>query len=896
VPIGDSGAQAAALKQLVSDPVASTALTANTVSGHTTATGSTPPANPIGAFVAGVLAAIGYHPEPAATAIATPVIAAVTSAPSVPNVPATLAVLGWLTREIGYTLFNRSPQMTPTQTGQSLSGVVTGELYGQDFFGQPLTYGGTGATAKGTVVVDASTGEFTYTPSAAFASAGGVDTFTATASNTAAYQLPGVAGMIQSALHRVAQFLGLAQPDTTTKLVTVTIVVNGPTLISISPVSGTSVGQPLLSADGTRAYQTTQSYDAKTNSYTTTVAVVDTTTGTVIGAPISVAGQRLGQLLLSSDGTRAVETLQTNDSTHTVVVINTITGQVVGTPTTITDQQAAGVLQLSPDGTRAFQLTKAYDATSQTWTTAVTIIDTATGTPTGAPIAVGGSPVDSQVVNPTAGLQFSADGKHAYLTTTSVDADTSAGSAITRVAEIDAVTGALVGTPVALAGAPTTNLTLSPDGTRGYVVTTVLGANGTSTTEVGAIDTATGALVTAATTLSGYAIGDTRQPETYTPILFSPDGTRAFLTTDVYNPATPSDTAQVAMFDTATGALLGVTATIPGQAQQPLQWSAADPTHLYQLTVHYGTGQAPDYTTIAVISALDGTLIGDITTIGTNPNDSFRSIQVSADGSRAYQVTTDVIGGRTHAYVAVINPVTGTAVGAPIQLTGVPVGTIQFGSGTDGYQVVNQGNNTQVAVINTADGTLARSIDVTGTVVGSLQFSPDGSRAVLTTSDRLTVINTTTGATISNFVLDGRPVGAVVFSSDGTRAYQTTTTGTTLGDTTVTVYDTATGTKVSSWATAPGESFAAPVFSADGSRAYITTAEFDPFNQKWETHVSVINTSTGSLVGSTITLDGTQRSLSWLNADGTRLVQTVEIYDPTDRIWKTGLAVINTGA
>jgi VCBS repeat-containing protein len=61
---------------------------------------------------------------------------------------------------------NAFPTVTPTVGTPSATGVVTGAVGGNDTNGDALKYSTTGAPAKGTLVLNASTGAFTYTPTA----------------------------------------------------------------------------------------------------------------------------------------------------------------------------------------------------------------------------------------------------------------------------------------------------------------------------------------------------------------------------------------------------------------------------------------------------------------------------------------------------------------------------------------------------------------------------------------------------------------------------------------------------------------------------------------------------------------------------------------------------------
>lgn len=62
---------------------------------------------------------------------------------------------------------NAFPTVTPTVSAPGTTGVVTGAVGGNDTDGDPLKYTATGTPTKGTLVLNAATGTFTYTPTAA---------------------------------------------------------------------------------------------------------------------------------------------------------------------------------------------------------------------------------------------------------------------------------------------------------------------------------------------------------------------------------------------------------------------------------------------------------------------------------------------------------------------------------------------------------------------------------------------------------------------------------------------------------------------------------------------------------------------------------------------------------
>ncbi len=135
---------------------------------------ATKPLSVVTNLVTGLLSAVGLN-SPA------------TNGPTAPLQPSTLTgVLGMLSREIEYTLFNHKPKMNydSALNNQTADGQITGELDGTDADGDTLTYSVIKGPKSGSVTVG-SDGAFTYTPYAGLAAAGGTDTFTVKASDLA---------------------------------------------------------------------------------------------------------------------------------------------------------------------------------------------------------------------------------------------------------------------------------------------------------------------------------------------------------------------------------------------------------------------------------------------------------------------------------------------------------------------------------------------------------------------------------------------------------------------------------------------------------------------------------------------------------------------------------------
>ena len=145
---------------------------------------------------------------------------------------------------------------------------------------------------------------------------------------------------------------------------------------------------------------------------------------------------------------------------------------------------------------------------------------------------------------------FNADGTRALVTTYELNSGYTRQN--WRVAMIDTIAGTQVGTPTALPG-PWLSSMMSADGTRAVITAFDQDATG-YTTWVETIDTATGTQIGAAFNLPGQASGT----------LLTPSGSRALFTTATYDSATGMNSTAAAVIDTATGAQVGPTITLPG--------------------------------------------------------------------------------------------------------------------------------------------------------------------------------------------------------------------------------------------------------------------------------------------------------------------------------------------
>ncbi|MDX1890149.1 Ig-like domain-containing protein [Mycolicibacterium sp. 050158] len=190
-------------------------------------------------------------------------------------------------RELTHTFFNQSPTASPVQNvGQSLTGVVTGQLNASDPNGDPLSATVTRQGAYGTVTL-ASDGTYTYTPNAAVPAAGITDTFQV-AIDDSGLHVGGLLGLVQGFFEHIARCIGIAQPDTIVKTVQVAVV---GTLLpgSVPSVIATSGVLLYTAGDG-----------PKTLDPLVTVVDTDSTTATKATVKISVGYDALTDSLVYS--------------------------------------------------------------------------------------------------------------------------------------------------------------------------------------------------------------------------------------------------------------------------------------------------------------------------------------------------------------------------------------------------------------------------------------------------------------------------------------------------------------------------------------------------------------------------------------------------------------------
>ena len=166
--------------------------------------------------------------EPLAVNVVTRAVAAVSSlvglAPTAQNTPtapqptpALWTLLAGARRELDHVLDDHAPQLKydPASDKQDANGVVSGDLDGVDPDGDPLSYKVVQGPPYGSVDVHAD-GTFTYTPTAALADSGGVDSFVVTVSDQTHALFPGLRNLVES-------LTGTSATHTTTATISVPV-------------------------------------------------------------------------------------------------------------------------------------------------------------------------------------------------------------------------------------------------------------------------------------------------------------------------------------------------------------------------------------------------------------------------------------------------------------------------------------------------------------------------------------------------------------------------------------------------------------------------------------------------------------------------------------------------
>jgi hypothetical protein len=616
----------------------------------------------------------------------------------------------------------------------------------------------------------------------------------------------------------------------------------------------------------------------------------------VAGVQFLVNGGPVGAEDTGSPYSLSAPTTAANNGTYTLTAVardaagNTTTSApvtiTVNTPPAVTvvgnltlSGWPTGKPQLmSADGTRALVTT--YPPPVLFGTTLATVINTITGTQIGA-VSVPGALSSSLL---------SANGSRALITATPNGVDGKL-SNNTRVAVVNTSTGTQIGTTLSLTGNPSGSL-MSADGTRALIATSnydPLNFATNVTTWVTVVNTTTGIQMGTIFNVPGNTIA--LQP-------LNADGTRALLTTRVYNPTSSTYSTRVAVLNT-TGAQTGTTLTIDLD-----QFG-------FPLVNANGTRAVLDTNRVVVIDTTTGRQIGSTFTPFPADSLSFRT-QLTADGTRAVITTNSIDAGGTvtATRVAVVNLNTGTQSGTTVTIPrGIPGGGGAVLS-SDGTRAVIMGYNTDaattttsVAVIDTANGAqIGNTVTFTYPGYGESAtqlVSSTAKRAVITTSSynpaivddvtRVVVIDTSTGSQIGTAVaVTGDASASLQVTADGSRALITTRSyavETGIYTTRAAVIDTITGTQIGNTVTLSGEQFSSPLLNADRTRVLITTQFYNPATGNYDRWVTEIDPSTGNQIGTALPWTKDPQ-YTLLSADGTRALNVTSVFpgDGTTRV------------
>jgi DNA-binding beta-propeller fold protein YncE len=132
-------------------------------------------------------------------------------------------------------------------------------------------------------------------------------------------------------------------------------------------------------------------------------------------------------------------------------------------------------------------------------------------------------------------------------------------------------------------------------------------------------------------------------------------------------------------------------------------------------------------------------------------------------------------------------------------------------------------------------------------------------------------------------------------TADGSRALITTNSGSDISgyQTHLSVVDTATGALIGTTLTVSG-SGAGPLLSADGSRAVVVTQSYSWYTGLRTTRVAVFDTTSGEQVGKTRTLGGYANLAQVSGADGTHALVATSIWNPVTLTTSSRVLLIDT--
>jgi VCBS repeat-containing protein/YVTN family beta-propeller protein len=612
---------------------------------------------------------------------------------------------------------NSAPVPANTVVGNpnTSNGAVSGKVTVTDADNDTLKYTGPTTTAKGSLILNTATGNFTYTPTAAArqtAAAPGAtaadkkDTFTITVNDAHGAAIPVTVSvpLVTPPANRapVAGTPTVGTPNATSGVVTGALNVTDPdgNPITYTVTTAPTKGKVTVSPTGT--YTFTPSQSARLVAAQSSAVVTDTFT------------------ITASDGQLS--------TTTTVTAVPITPGHLNASPTPITIGSANNTYirdgVYSPDGTRAYFIGYKTDAQGAE-SAFVSVVDATTNTVIGDPIAVSGGRPSS--------VAISRDGTRLYVANDAVTRpDFAMGTGTVTV--ISTVTKTIIGDPIPIVapagvyaggGLGNTNaLAVSPDGTRVYVANSP--DFGTAESTVAVINTTTRS-VTGEPIFVGYG-----QPT----MALNPDGTRLYI---------GSYSWAITAVNTATNAVMG--SPIPtGGAVTDIAFSP-DGTRAYAVIAH---GTDDFYASwISVINTTTNTIVGDPIPAGDQP---YR-IAVSPDGGLAY-VTT----GGSSGTLTVIDTATKAFIGDPAPAGFYPTHVLvspdgnriyTFGDSFNEVSVIDFGavpndppvaDTTTIGAPNANTGAVSGKVNLTDADNDTLKYS-----GPITTSKGSLILNTNTG-------------------------------------------------------------------------------------------------------------------------------------------------------
>lgn len=476
---------------------------------------------------------------------------------------------------------------------------------------------------------------------------------------------------------------------------------------------------PGFNSDGSR-YTVLTEADPGMDTWTTRITVLDTATGTQLGATTAVAGR--ANAYTNTDGSRVMVV------GDTVAVIDTVTGSQVGTTLTLpgpVSSSGDAIPVIAADG-RAV-ITTVSDVGTPAEVTHVTVIDTATGTQIGSTFSRAGEALQTAVVG---------GGSRAVLVHRSHAESTEQEQIWATV--VDTATGTQVGEAVTLPGGSAVTIRENAAGTRITLSATSTPSSNLPTRTLTAIDTVTGQQVGQTLTLSGgrFAQG------------VSADGNR------VVTAAYTLTGNQVVVFDANTGTQVGSTITVPDSVGYALTLDVqvspgGDRAAISQTGI---TGTTYD-TRLVIVDTTTGRLVGTPVSLagtsGMQNNGQGFAAQFTPDGDRVVFSTTlanyDAATGRivTTASAVVVDAATGHQIGDPVTVAGTPANRLSpvlqlTPDGERGYfttYVPTRGlpEYVRVTVVDITTGEKkGDTVIVPGATLQSTSVDTQGSRALFT--------------------------------------------------------------------------------------------------------------------------------------------------------------------